>query len=176
MPKRRLLPLLLGSALAVMPLAGHSQDLVGCSLVEGQLSCVPGVSADPQAQIRALRAQIGATLAQESAVQQQIDGLQNLVLSGEALEGSLLEASLESDQLAALPPTAFHWYRLSPGASHWIWIESAQGPSYRLSAADVGGDVMLVVVSTAGTAPSRQASPPVGPVRAGGQSSGPQGS
>jgi hypothetical protein len=175
MPTLRLLSLLLGGALAAMPHAGQSQDLVGCSLVEGQLSCVPGVSADPQAQIRALRAQIGATLAQESAVQQQIDGLQSLVLSGEALEGSLLEASLESGQLAGLPPTAFHWYRLRSGGSHWVWIDSAQGPSYRLSAADVGADVMLVVVSTAGTAPSRQASPPVGPVRTGGQGSGQQG-
>jgi hypothetical protein len=129
MPKPRLLSLLLGSALAGMPLAGHSQDLVGCSLVEGQLSCVPGVSADLQAQIRALRAQIGATLAQESAVQQQIDGLQNLVLSGEALEGSLLEASLESNLLAALPPTAFHWYRLGPGGSHWIWSKAPRAPA-----------------------------------------------
>ncbi|QVL51878.1 MAG: hypothetical protein KFB97_10155 [Cyanobium sp. M30B3] len=167
MPNPRLLSLLLASVLGMLPLAGRGQDLVGCSLVDGQLSCVPGVSADPQAQIRALRGQIGATLAQESAVQQQIDGLQNLVLSGEALEGSLLQASLEADQLANLPPTAFHWYRLSPGGSHWIWIESAQGPSYRLSALDLGSQVMLVVVGDDGPGARRQATPPVGPVRPG---------
>lgn len=172
MPNLRLLPLLLGGALSVTPVTARGQDLVGCSLVDGQLSCVPGVSADPQAQIRALRGEIGATLAAESAVEQQIDGLENLVLSGEALEGGLLEASLESGLLAALPPTAFHWYRLSPGASSWVWIEMAQGPNYRLTAADVGSEVMLVVVSTTGSTSSRQATKPVGPVRASGQGLG----
>jgi hypothetical protein len=167
MPIPRLLPLVLASVLGILPLAGRAQDLVGCSLVDGQLSCVPGVSADPQAQIRALRGQISATLAQESAMQQQIEGLQNLVLRGEALEGSLLQVNLDADLLASLPPTAFHWYRLSPGGSHWIWISSAQGPSYRLSAADLGSQVMLVVVSGDGPAPQRQATSPVGPVRAG---------
>jgi hypothetical protein len=165
MPFPRLLPLVLASAVGMLPPAGRGQDLVGCSLVDGQLSCVPGVSADPQAQIRALRGQIADTLAQESAVQQQIDGLQNLVLRGEALEGSLLQASLTADQLAGLSPGAFHWYRLSPGGSHWIWIAAAQGPSYRLSAADLGSQVMVVVVSGDSAAPQRQASPPVGPVR-----------
>ncbi|MFM8660481.1 MAG: hypothetical protein ACKOCI_03890 [Cyanobium sp.] len=122
MPNLRMLPVVLASMLGMLPPAGWGQDLVGCSLVDGQLSCVPGVSADPQAQIRALRGQISATLAQESAVQQEIAGLQNLVLSGEALEGSLLQANLDAELLASLPPTAFHWYRLSPGGSHWIWI------------------------------------------------------
>ena len=162
MPIPRLLPQVLASVLGMLPLAGRAQDLVGCSLVDGQLSCVPGVSGDPQAQIRALRGQISATLAQESAVQQQIEGLQNLVLSGEALQ-----ASLDADLLSSLPPTAFHWYRLSPGGSHWIWITSAQGTSYRLSASDLGSQVMLVVVSGDGPAPQRQATPPVGPVRPG---------
>lgn len=168
MPVLRPLPLVLAGALALLPQAGRGQDLVGCSLVDGQLSCVPGVSADPQAQIRALRGEIADTLAQESAVQQQIDGLQNLVLQGEALEGSLLQADLDNDQLAGLPPTAFHWYRLSPGGSHWLWISSARGPSYRLSAADVGSQVMLVVVSSSDDPPRRQASAPVGPVQPGG--------
>lgn len=167
MPNLRLLPVVLASVLGMLPPAGRGQDLVGCSLVDGQLSCVPGVSADPQAQIRALRGQISATLAQESAVQQQIESLQNLVLRGEALEGSLLQANLDADLLSSLPPTAFHWYRLSPGGSHWIWISSAQGPSYRLSAADLGSQVMLVVVSGAASPSQRQATPPVGPVRPG---------
>lgn len=84
------LPLLLalaGAATPALMLPLQAQDLVGCQLVVGQLSCVPGVSADPQAQIRALRQQISANLAQESAVQQQIDGLQQLVLQGEAVQG-----------------------------------------------------------------------------------------
>ena len=65
--------------------AAQAQDLVGCQLVDGQLSCVPGVSADPQAQIQALRQQISSDLQQESAVQQQINGLEQLALQGEAI-------------------------------------------------------------------------------------------
>jgi hypothetical protein len=161
----RLWCLLLGGTLIATATPGRSQDLVGCSLVDGQLSCVPGVSADPQAQIRALRAEIGATLAQESAVQQTIDGLEGLVLSGEASEGSLLRATVAADLLAASAANAFHWYRLSPGSAQWVWIESAQGPSYRLTAADLGGKVMLVVVRIDGDDAKRQATPAVGPVQ-----------
>lgn len=155
---------MLGTALVLMSPPSRSQDLVGCSLVDGQLSCVPGVSADPQAQIRALRSQISATLAQEAGVQQQINGLDNLVLRGEALDGSLLQAVLSDGQLTELPVSAFHWYRLSVGSSNWSWIETAQGPTYRLSAADVGSQVMVVVVKNDGAGAKRQASRPVGPV------------
>jgi hypothetical protein len=164
MPVSRLGALLLGSTVLLLSPVSRSQDLVGCSLVDGQLSCVPGVSADPQAQIRALRSQISATQAQESAVQQQIDGLESLVLRGEAMEGSLLQAGLSDGLLTELPASAFHWYRLSVGSSHWLWIETAQGPSYRLSAADVGGQVIVVVVQSDAAGPKRQASRPVGPI------------
>jgi cytolysin (calcineurin-like family phosphatase) len=72
--------------------------------VDGQLSCVPGVSADPQAQIRALR--------------QQINGLQQLVLQGEAVQGAVLQAVAAADLLASLPPSAFHWYRRNAGPAN----------------------------------------------------------
>lgn len=148
--------------------AARSQDLVGCSLVDGQLSCVPGVAADPQAQIRALRQQIATTLAAESAVQQQIEGLQQLVLLGEQAEGALLVASLPGnlphDLLVDLPASAFHWYRLPAGSSHWVLIEGASGPMYRLQAADVGNQVMVVVARPTAQGSERQASPAVGPV------------
>jgi hypothetical protein len=169
MPKPRPGSLLLVGALCLLSVtASRGQDLVGCSLVDGQLSCVPGVSSDPQAQIRALRDQISATLAQETAVQQGIDGLESLVLTGEALEGSLLQATLASGEISNLPESSYHWYRLSPGSSHWIWIDTAQGPSYRLGTADRGSEVMVVVVAVEGTGIKRQASPPVGPVGAAG--------
>ena len=149
----------------------HSQDLVGCSLVNGQLSCVPGVSADPQAQIRALRQQIAGTLAAENAVQQQIEGLQQLVLLGEQAEGSLLVASLAAnlpqDLLVNLPPSAFHWYRLPAGGGSWVLIEGASGPMYRLQAADVGSQVMVVVARPTAQGSERQASAVVGPVSPG---------
>lgn len=166
---RRSLPLLLALVGAATPsqiLPLQAQDLVGCQLVDGELSCVPGVSADPQAQIRALRQQISADLAQESTVQQQIDGLQQLVLQGEAVEGQVLQATAVADVLAALPPQAFHWYRRAPGASQWLLISGANGPTYLLQPQDVSAEVMVVVavVNPQGGA-NRQASPALGPVR-----------
>lgn len=165
--QRRLLPLFVGVGLIGLgaPSFTRAQELVGCSLVNGQLSCVPGVSSDPQTQIRALRGEIAATLAEESQVQQQINALQDLVLAGETQEGALLQASLEATALAGLPPSAFHWYRLSPGAAHWVWISGAQGPSYALTADDVGTEVMLVVVQVDGDQVQRHATAAVGPIQ-----------
>ena len=158
---------LLGVAAAAAPV--RSQDLVGCSLVDGQLACVPGVSADPQAQIRALRRQIAGSLAAEEAVQQQIEGLQQLVLVGEQAAGGLLVASLgadlPSDLLVNLPASAFHWYRLPSGGTSWLLIGGASGPTYRLQAADVGSQVMVVVARPSTEGSERQASAVVGPVR-----------
>jgi hypothetical protein len=144
----------------------QAQDLVGCQLVDGQLSCVPGVSADPQSQIQALRQQISTDLQQESAVQQQIDGLQQLELQGEAVQGQLLQATAVADALAALPPQAFHWYRRTPGASQWLLIAGASGPTYVLQPEDVSAQVMVVVaVTVPGGGANRQASTVAGPVR-----------
>lgn len=167
-PARRLAPLLaLAGLCAVAP--GQAQDLVGCSLVDGQLSCVPGVSSDPQAQIRALRQQIGTDLALEGAVQQQIQGLEALVVVGELVQGGLLVASLPvdapQDLLAGLPPGGFHWYRLSPGGSSWVLINGASGPTYRLQPLDVGAQLMVVVARPTAQGSQRQASAVVGPVR-----------
>jgi hypothetical protein len=146
----------------------HGQDLVGCQLIEGQLSCVPGVSTDPQQQIRALKQEISGTEALEGAVQQSIEGLASLTLAGEAATGALLTAAAEEQELASLPDAAFHWYRLPPGGSGWLLIEGASGPAYRLQAADAGALVMLVITlpGEEGDGSSRrQASPAVGPVR-----------
>ncbi len=144
----------------------RSQDLVGCQLTdEGQLQCVPGVSADPQSQIRAMRQEIAVDQQLEGAVQQQINGLQQLVLAGQAAQGQLLTATATADTLAGLPPTAFHWYRLSPGNSRWVLIREAQGPSYRLQPVDVQARVMVVVaIPTSGGGSQRQPSAPVGPI------------
>ncbi|MFQ6539058.1 MULTISPECIES: hypothetical protein [Aphanothece] len=166
-PRARFLPALLTAlALGMAGASARAQDLVGCALVEGQLSCVPGVSADPQAQIRALRREISGTLELESGVQQTIDGLESLVVEGELTEGSLLSVRATGTLLAALPPSAFHWYRLLPGSSHWLLIAGASGPSYNLRSADVGSQLMVVVATAtgAGTGSRRQVSPPVGPI------------
>lgn len=168
---RLLLGWALASGLALGAAPSGAQDLVGCSLVDGELSCVPGVSSDPQAQIRALRQQIADNLAAENAVQQQIEGLQQLVLLGELSEGALLVANLSAgqpqDPLVGLPAGAFHWYRLQPGASSWVLITGASGPTYRLQPADVGSQVMVVLALPTAQGSQRQASPAVGPVGAG---------
>jgi len=66
--------------------------------------------------------------------------------------------------LATLPPQAFHWYRRSPGSSQWLLIDGVSGPSYRLGAADVGSQVMVVVALPSANGSQRQASAPVGPI------------
>jgi hypothetical protein len=168
MVHRRLRLSVLAAAMLTATASVHGQDLVGCQLIDGQLSCVPGVSTDPQRQIRALKQEIAGTEALEGAVQQSIEGLASLTLAGEAATGSLLTAAAEEQELATLPDEAFHWYRLPPGGSGWLLIEGATGPDYRLQAADVGGLVMLVITLPGeegdGTS-QRQASPAVGPVR-----------
>ena len=162
--RRRFAPLLLA---LLLPLPLQAQDMVdGCQLVDGSLQCVPGVTADPQQQIRDLNQQISTDQKLETAVQQQINGLQQLVLQGQAAEGNLLQATLTADALAGLPPSAFHWYRLPVGKSRWLLIQGASGPTYVLSQQDVNAQVMLVVAVPTASGSQRQASTPVGPVNA----------
>lgn len=115
------------------PLAAMAQDLVGCQLVDADLQCVPGVTESPQ---------------------QQIEGLAQLVLAGNA-----------ADAQAALPSASYHWYRLQPGQRSWVLMEGAQGTSYVPSPVDIGRNLMVVaVVSQAGVV-KRVASQPIGPVQ-----------
>lgn len=123
-----------------------AQDLVGCQLVDGSLQCVPGLTASPQQQIQIMRKEISTDIRLEGAVQQQINGLQSLVLKGQAVEGGLLAATAATETLAALPAPAYHWYRLTPGQTRWQLIQGATGPSYVLTAADVGQQILVVVV------------------------------
>lgn len=168
---RRSAPLLMGRLLLAplllaLPLPLQAQEMLdGCQLVDGTLQCVPGVTADPQQQIRDLNQQISTDQKLENAVQQQITGLQQLVLQGQAAEGTLLQATLSADALAGLPPSAFHWYRLPAGTSRWLVIQGASGPNYVLSQQDVNARVMVVVAVPSAGGSQRQASPAVGPVR-----------
>ena len=155
----------LGLLLLTGPGAGFkAQDLVGCQLVQGTLQCVPGITADPQQQIQLLRQEIAGDQRIEGAVEQRIAGLNQLLLQGEARQGALLQAT--ADGLAALPPSAFHWYRLAPGRRHWQLIEGASGPSYALTPADVAYEVMVVVAVPTSGGSQRSVSPAVGPVMA----------
>lgn len=137
----------LGPALIVAATSrSAAQDLVGCQLVDGGLQCVPGLTASPQQQIQILEQQINNTQQLEGAIQQRIAGLQSLLLQGQAVEGGLLAASGSAAALAALPASSFHWYRLNPGQSRWQLIPGASGPTYSITAADVGQSILVVVV------------------------------
>lgn len=143
----------------------RAQDLVGCQIVDGLLSCVPGVSPQPEAQIKALRSEIATDIQLQGAVQQQINGLNQLVLAGQSVEGQVLAASINADLLASLPPSAFHWYGRKTGSSSWILIQGASGPTYVLRASDISSQVMVVVAQPSSTGSQRQASPAVGPIQ-----------
>jgi lipoprotein-anchoring transpeptidase ErfK/SrfK len=142
-----------------------AQDLVGCQLVDGTLQCIPGVTESPQLQIQQLDQQISNTIQQEAVVQQRIDGLQQLVLSGNAAKGQLLTVAAQIDAQAALPQANYHWYRLQPGTRSWVLIEGANGTTYVPGSLDVGQNLMVVVVVNQNGQVKRVASTPVGPVQ-----------
>ena len=143
----------------------RAQDLVGCQLVGATLQCVPGVTESPQQQIRQLDQQISNDIQLEGAVQQQIEGLQQLVLAGNAAVGAVLTATAVADAQAALPTANYHWYRLKPGQRTWVLIEGAQGTTYVPAPVDIGQNLMVVAVVNQNGAVKRVSSQPIGPVQ-----------
>ena len=145
--------------------SASAQDLVGCQLVGATLQCVPGVTESPQQQIRQLDQQISTDIQLEGAVQQRIDGLQQLVLAGNAALGAVLTATAVADAQAALPIAQYHWYRIKPGQRSWVLIEGATGTTYVPGPVDIGQNLMVVaVVNQQGTV-KRVASQVIGPVQ-----------
>ena len=130
----------------MIPATAMAQDLVGCQLIDGELQCVPGLTPSPQQQIQIMRKEISTDIQLQGAVQQRINNLQSLVIQGQAAEGGLLAATAVAQGQASLPVTIYHWYRLTPGQSRWQLIKGATGPTYSLTAADVGQQVMVVAV------------------------------
>ena len=145
--------------------AVRAQDLVGCQLVGATLQCVPGVTESPQQQIRQLDQQISNDIQLEGAVQQQINGLQQLVLAGNAAVGALLTATAVADAQAALPSVNYHWYRIKPGQRSWVLIEGAQGTTYVPAPVDIGQNLMVVTVVNQNGMAKRVASQPIGPIQ-----------
>ena len=138
---------------------------MGCQLVGATLQCVPGVTESPQQQIRQFQKEISNDLQLEGAVQQQINGLQQLVLTGQTAVGALLTATAVADAQAALPSARYHWYRMKPGQRTWVLIEGAQGTTYVPGPVDVGQNVMVVAVVNQNGVVKRIASQPIGPVQ-----------
>ena len=163
---RRLALLALPAAMAAVILPpARAQDLVGCQLVGANLQCVPGVTESPQLQIQQLQQQISTDIELEGAVQQQINGLQQLVLAGNAAVGAALTATAIADAQAALPTANYHWYRLKPGQRSWVLIEGAQGTTYVPAPVDIGQSIMVVAVVNENGQVKRVASQAIGPVQ-----------
>ena len=156
------LPLVMGAVLSV---PAQGQDLVGCRLVEATLQCVPGVDESPQLQIQQMQQQISTDIQLEGVVQQRIDGLQQLVLAGDAAVGAALTATAVADAQAALPAANYHWYRIQPGQRTWVLIEGASGTTYVPGPVDIGQNIMVVAVVNQNGQVSRVASQPVGPIQ-----------
>jgi hypothetical protein len=166
-PFPRALGLALPAAAAVIAAALplQAQDLVGCRLVGATLQCVPGVDESPQLQIEQLQQQISTDIQLEGVVQQRINGLQQLVLEGNAAVGAALTATAVADAQAALPTANYHWYRLKPGQGSWVLIEGVNGSTYVPAPVDIGQSVMVVAVVNDNGTVKRVASQPVGPVQ-----------
>jgi len=161
----RALLMLAGTSLWALSVNSNAQDLVGCQLVGATLQCVPGVTESPQQQIRQLQQQISTDIQMEGAVQQRIDGLQQLVLAGNAAVGQLLTATAVADAQAALPSANYHWYRMNPDQRSWVLIEGAQGTTYVPAPVDIGRNLMVVAVVTQNGTVKRVASQAIGPVQ-----------
>lgn len=157
---------LIAASPAWLPATASAQDLVGCQLTDGSLQCVPGLTATPQEQIQIMRQEISTDIQLQGAVQQQINGLQSLVLQGQAVEGGLLAASALTQGPGAPPNPTYHWYRLTPGQTRWQLIKGATGPTYALTAADVGQQVLVVaVVQQSDGRVQRMPSAPTNPIQ-----------
>jgi hypothetical protein len=161
---RRLAVLALPAAVAGA-MAAQAQDLVGCRLVGATLQCIPGVDESPQLQIKQMQQEISTDIQLEGVVQQRIDGLQQLVLNGDAAVGAALSATAIADAQAALPSADYHWYRIKPGERSWVLIEGAQGTTYVPAPVDIGQNIMVVAVVKQNGQVKRVASQPIGPVQ-----------
>lgn len=150
---------------AAASLAGRAQDLVGCRLVGATLQCIPGVDESPQLQIKQMQQEISTDIQMEGVVQQRIDGLQQLILNGNAAVGAALTATAIADAQAALPSADYHWYRLKPGQRSWVLIEGAQGTTYVPAPVDIGQNIMVVAVVNQNGEVKRVASQPFGPIQ-----------
>ena len=137
--------------------------LMGCQLVGGQLECVPGMNhLTPQQQIKVLKQQTDTAISEASALQGAINRLGQLVLSGEALIGSLIAAEWLNANGGALQPSAIYWYR--QGDNGWVLISETATTSYTIQPQDQGLELMAVAIVMTPEGHQRIASTPMGPV------------
>jgi hypothetical protein len=146
--------------------AALGQEPPGCTLLDGQLRCSPGVGAAPLARI---------PIVLSGSAQQPASSLSGLTphganaavaLQGRAQEGAWLQASVDRAGLPLLSDGAYHWYHKPPGRLRWEFIEGASGPAYQLQRGDMAYEVMVVVVVPSPDGCQRLLSNSLGPVLA----------
>ena len=165
--KRRLLgPLVLASLITSLNSGeGKAQGVLpGCRLVGASLQCIPGLTTSPQNQINILKTGINADIQAEGMVEQTIEGLERFLLTGEAMEGSLLKAKLilNGNNVDIID---FHWYRNNSNDEKWQLIAEEKGSRYQLGPEDLDESIMAVlVVRTDDGAVRRVSSNTIGPI------------
>jgi outer membrane biogenesis lipoprotein LolB len=128
------------------------------------LQCVPGLTADPEKQINVLNQEISSDVQMEGQITQTIQGLKKFVLTGEAREGQILQAKfdLQADQINSVQ---IHWYQRQ-GDEHWKLVSDLSEETYRISQADLGKQVLAVmVVETSNGDVKRVSSNVIGPIQ-----------
>jgi len=148
-------------SLVSLPLLAQGM-LPGCQLINGNLQCVPGQQLTPQQQITVLEQQIDSNLELENKIQQSINNLGQLLVSGNAAAGELLSAAWIANPGMGQKPLAVHWYR--QGTSGWLLIPGVQGLKYQPTAQDKGLKLMAVATVSTPNGNSRVASQELGPV------------
>lgn len=159
----RLSPLLL-VLMTGLPVGTSAQGLLpGCRLENGSLQCVPGLTADPQQQIKVLEGQINRDVQTEGHLEQAIEGLKRFELIGEAKEGQLIKAKLML-QGGGFEEVHIHWYRRN-NQGNWQLVDNVTESTYRVGPSDRGDQLMAVlVVRTSNGKVQRISSNVLGPV------------
>lgn len=152
-----------GSSLS--PVSIHAQGMLpGCRLENGSLQCVPGLTADPETQIKVLDQEISSDVQAEGHIQQTIQGLKKFILVGEAREGRLLKAEFDL-QGTDISTVNIHWYQRQ-GNGPWKLRSNPSEESYRISEIDRDGKIMAVmVVKTSDGQVNRVMSNTIGPIK-----------
>lgn len=149
----------------LLPLSTLAQGMLpGCRLENGSLQCVPGLTADPEAQIKVLDKEISTDLEAEGHIEQSIQGLKKFILAGEARQGRLLraEVDLEGDQFSSID---IHWYQRQ-GNGPWKLVPNSSEESFRISQTELGRKVMaILVVKTNNGEVKRVSSNIIGPIQ-----------
>ena len=147
MNRKAALSVLLYSLMGVGPVATQAQGMLpGCQLEDGTLQCVPGLTADPETQIKILNKKISTEVQEEGHIQQTIKGLKSFILVGEAEKGQLLRTELDING-EQFKTVQIHWYQRRDQGD-WQLIATPSDKTYRIKDDNRGSEIMAILVVT----------------------------